>query len=196
MAVTVGVISHIIPAREMSQDRVQRLIDATSERMLDLAVNKGLASSREGLVIRDTRPDEDLGLAPTTAGVPLAAVRSWWTGALVAATLSRYWNALGLTPQLDTRRLVAFVGVSIPDANPTIQEVAFREGLTGSTTRAAYNLQQLYEELETIGYFSMPVIYEPNQFVFVEFWPRLAKAGGENIVFRALTCEARGPVVS
>ena len=173
--------SYVLPARLVPTFKEEALRRELEEALTRLSINAGIVTSRESLVVRDVLPNADLGLA----------TNSWLSPALVANTEVTF-----VTVALGNRRHLAFYGVSTESAAPSISMIYFRIGATGSSTFLLANLEGLYAEQETVGYFSEPVIYVPNETVFVRVLPRVTNAAGERIRLHALIAEPKGEAVS
>ncbi len=174
-------LSYIIPARIITTD-VERAVRAELERKLTvLSLNSGIVTSEDALVIRDAVPNTDFGLTS-----------NWWLSAAMVANTEMTL----LTVALNNKRHVGFYGVWVEGANPAVSMLYFRIGATGSTTFALFNLEELYAEEIAIGYFPEPVIYVPNETLFIRALPRIAAAGGERIGLKCLIAEPKGEQIS
>jgi len=174
-------VSYVLPARLVPAYEEKKLRIELEDILAKLSINAGIVTSRESLVIRDVLPAGDLGLG-----------NNWWlSAALVANTEMTFINVA-----LGNRRHLAFYGVSTEAAAPAISMAYFRIGATGSSTFLLANLEGLYAEQEPVGYFSEPVIYVPNETVFIRLLPRVTNAAGERIKLHALLAEPKGEAVS
>lgn len=100
-------------------------------------------------------------------------------------------------PIIPINRLLGFYKIVINDPNPVVDQITFRLGPAGGSALGIFDLTSLRAEMENIGFFKEPIIYEPNEGFFVTFWTRLAKAApGEDISFGALICEVVGQTIS
>jgi hypothetical protein len=101
-------------------------------------------------------------------------------------------------PQLATNKIAIFYKFANTSAIPLITGIRFRIGGQGSSTKASFYLQLETEaKLEPDVYFSEPVVYEPQDFIYIEAqYTAAVAAGGQTIPFGAFIIERLGPTVS
>lgn len=173
--------SYILPARLVPSHIEKVLRDNLADRLVNYAINSGIATSADALVVRDALPNTDFGLTS-----------NWWlSGAMVANTEMTF-----LTVALNNKRYVGFYGVWSESATPEVSMLYFRIGATGASTFALFNIEPLYAEQEAVGYFPEPIIYAPNETLFIRALPRIAAAGGARLGLKCLICEPKGEQVS
>ncbi len=138
--------SYLIPLSDLTlADRqeiranVQAILQANAER---LAIRDNLAD----LIIRDTLPFTDLGLA---------AQEDWLiAGAGILATELQYFSSL-----VAQDRVISFFGLGVESAAASISRVRLTLGAASTTVRGVFQLEALYSRLEPTGYFSSPIVY-------------------------------------
>lgn len=174
--------SGIIPSNELSlEERRRHRTDALAA-VEHRAINvKRIGAGPEEIVLRDIIPDIDLGLA-----------NRWFrTGALVAATINTYVNVA-----LAVQRCLVIYGVSVESPTLDCSFIYFRSGPAGATTRGIANLEYLNVRLETMGYLSKCVLWDPQETVFIQLWPRLTNALGDRVILHGAIAEPVGETVS
>jgi hypothetical protein len=173
--------SGIVPSNELGVEERRAMRENALHALNDRAINvKRIGGNQNEIAIRDIIPDTDFALA-----------NRWWiTGAIVAGAVTTYINAA-----IAAMRMVVFYGVSVESAAPACSMIYFRSGPAGATTRAIGNLEVLYSKLETDGYLSRAVIYDPQETAFVQVWGRVASAG-ERIILRGAIAEPVGESIS
>jgi hypothetical protein len=101
-------------------------------------------------------------------------------------------------PQLANNKVAIFYKFANTTAIPLTTAIRFRIGNQGSSTKGSFYLQLETEaKLEPDVYFSEPVVYEPQDFIYIEAWYTAAVgAGAQTIPFGAFIIERLGPTVS
>lgn len=176
--------SYLLPIGDLTlQERqeiranVNMVLDANASR---LAIRDRL----EDLIIRDTLPNTDLGLA---------AQEDWLiAGAGVVATELQYISAA-----LAQDRVIAFFGVGSETAAASISRIRLTLGAASTTVRGLFQLEALNTRLEPAGYFSSPIVFTKQETARIMVMPRLAfAANSERLTLFARTIEPIGAVVS
>ena len=185
-------MSYSVPTAELTlSDMKKYRIDAV-ESGVTRALALGIARTREELVVRDLLPLTDLGTAATgwltEEYITVGAVAAGWIWAFSFAAV----------PQLARTKIAVFYGWADVMAVPIATGVRFRLGATGATTKAVFLPQLAIQgKMEPDVYFTEPIVYDPEDFVFIEIYTTAATpAGGEQIPFRALIIERVGGTVS
>jgi len=193
-------MSYSVPTNELTLSDMKGYRTAAVEAGISRAMSLGIARVREELVVRDALPFTDFG-APagngwlteqyiTFGGVPTA-------GAWISAFSS---GALPLNvPQLARTKIAVFYGWADTMANPICVGVRFRVGANGATTKAVFLPQMAIDaKMEPDSYFTEPVVYDPEDFVYIELYGVgvATPAGGEVTPFRCLIIERVGGTVS
>ena len=175
--------SYVIPGRDVPAMDAKFIRDSLAIALISLLKNDGKIIDFSSGVVRS-------GLANADFAVGNATAQNWVTPALTANTVATYINNA-----LVNNKYAGFYGVcSI--ANPACASLRFAVGSTGGATRGRYQLQQLYAELQSVGYFPDPIIYAPTETVFVEVVPTATVAAGEALPMLVLIAEPKGPFVS
>jgi hypothetical protein len=83
------------------------------------------------------------------------------------------------------------------EATPVVTAVRFRQGAQGATTLASYFLQLPTEaKLEPDVYFSEPVVYNPQSWLYIEIYPTGNMGNQESIPFGCFIIEPTGGTIS
>lgn len=188
-------MSYVIPTNELTLTDMQRFRGGAIEAGIQRALSLGIARVREELVARDAFPFTDLGTAATgwqtdqyqTMAIP--AINAWCAAFGVALPASAF--------QLGRAQVVVFYKFADIDDTPFITGVRFREGATGASTKAAFFIQlESWAKLEPDVYFSEPVVYDPDDFLYIEVYPIGNLNNQQNIAFGAYIIERTGGTVS
>lgn len=176
--------SYLIPVGDMSLEARMNTRANCDDALIAAAKRLAIRDREEDLIIRDTLPNTDLGLA---------AQEDWLiAGAGVVATELQY-TALALA--ID--RCIGFFGLGVESAPPSISRVRLTLGAASSQIRGVYQIEPLYSRLETAGYFSEVVMFTRQEVCRIMVMPRLAFAvNTERLHFYARTIEPIGTVVS
>ena len=189
-------MSYIIPTNELTLTDIKAFRAAAVEAVIQRALALGLARSRDELVVRAALPFTDFGNG--AVGWTLEN----YSGPVITATgWGSVFNAGALpanAPTLANSKVAVFYKFSDYSAAPTITGIRFRIGGTGATTKATY-FQQLEtnSKLEPDFYFSEPVIYDPQDVVYIEaYYNAVVAAGAEGFAFGAFVVERLGANIS
>jgi len=172
--------SLLIPARAISSVEEKMVRDSLSSRLLDLLLKSGKIVNLGDGVVREALPNTDFALA----------AQDFITGALVINTEATYINVA-----LAANKYLGIYFVANLVAAPVITVIHFRTGAGGASTKASVMPQKLWAEMEPVGYLTQPIIYVPNETVFIRVVPNAASAG-ERLFIGALVAEPRGETVS
>lgn len=178
--------SYLVPVDNMTltDQRTYKLkaIEAGVGRMMELA----LVTSVDDLLVRLIRPKADLGV-----GVGAAAEENWRFNLTIA----------GLNPGAITQiarpanEIVVFFGIDNWDASPEVTIVTFRTALTGGTTKMMVDTQICRGYLNSAGFLSEPVVYDPQEDIYVDIAAD-AISGTQQCIFNGYIITKRGQVVS
>jgi len=153
---------------------------------LDRAVAKGIAPSRDELIVRHAQNIADFG----------TAADQWLTAALaVVGTAYTVFNNIA-TPTLATTRVAVFYKATVVTAPIPVSILSFREGAAAGTTKAVYDLEQLDGYLVPSGYLSEPVVYDPQQVLNVVATARIATGAQCRLILGCYIIEPKGAVIS
>ena len=96
-------------------------------------------------------------------GLDFACVVDDWQTAVLAAVNTFYTIFNGVvTPTLNAVRLAVWFGVGVETPLMPVSRLTWRSGGAAGNIIAEFDLEQLINRLETIGFFSEPVIFEPT----------------------------------
>lgn len=187
-------MSYAIPTNECTLTALTNYKLAAVEAGVDRSLAVGLARKREELVVREANPFPDFS-APGAVGwtnnyyvtAPAVGALAW---ALVFDTAA--------APTLLRTQIAVFYKITDASTNPVCTGVRFRVGPTGATTKASFFIQQFIDiKLEPEVWLSEPVVYDPEDVLFIEFYGRAATpVGGEEIGFGCFIIERVGATVS
>lgn len=177
-------LSTLIPLSDLSIEQRAAVRRNVEDILVRAAVKVAIRQDPADLIIRDTLPNTDLGLA---------AQEDWLiAGAGVVATELQYFSQA-----LANDRCVAFYGVGIESAPGSVARLRLTLGAASAQIRGVFQLEQLLSRLEPAGYFSEPVLFTRNETCRVMVMPRLAfAANSERLHLFARTVEPIGAVVS
>lgn len=189
-------MSYVIPTNELTLTDIRAFRGAAIEAGIVRALALGLARSREELVVREANPNPDF-----FDGVSGYLINYYVTRAAfpaVAGAWALVFNAAVLTaPLLARTHVVVFYKIADADADPQVTGVRFRVGPTGATTKASFFIQlPIDNKLESEVYLSEPVVYDPEDILFVEWCARIATPDPEELSFGAFIVERTGATVS
>ncbi len=187
-------MSYAIPTNELSLADRKAFINGAVQAGIARALALGIARQRAELVVREAHPGTDFS-APGAVG---------WTNEYYitqGAAANLVWALAcntGAVCQLARTSVAAFYKIADADNNPVTTAVRFRVGLTGATTKASFFIQQFIDiKLEPEVYLSEPVIYDPEDWLFIEHYGRAATpAAGEELSFGCFIIERAGGTIS
>jgi len=176
--------SYLIPIGDLSLDARVSIRQNAEEVLVNAARDLAIRSNDRDLIIRDTLPNTDLGLA---------AQEDWLiAGAGVVATELQYISAV-----LAVDRCIVFYGLGVETAAASISRLRMTLGAGSALIRGVYQLEQLYSRLEPAGYFSEAVLFTRQETCRIMVMPRLAFAANtERLHLLARTIEPIGAIVS
>jgi len=190
-------MSYVVPTNELTLTDIKAFRSAAVEAGIARALALGVARSRDELVVRGALPSTDFSVAAATGWAleqyrnPIIAAAGWGsafdTGALPA-----------FAPVLANSKVAVFYKFADYSAAPVVTGVRFRVGGTGATTRASFFLQlETGAKLEPDVYFTEPVVYDPQDVVYIELYYAAAVAAlAEQFAFGAYVIERLGATVS
>lgn len=125
-----------------------------------------------------------------------AALDQWNTAALAAIGVNyTCFQAVG-APVLAADRLAVFYKIGIETAPLPVSRVTFRSGGAAGNIVGVFDLEQLVNRLETDGYLSEPVVYDPSQTFAVQVLCRIATLAIARVQLGALIFEPAGNVIA
>lgn len=194
-------MSYAIPTNELTLTDRKNYINGAIEAGIVRALALGIARNREELVSREALPHNDFNDPATNGWANEYYVTGGGIGAnawVGAFGLSTGAGALVLPPRLARTSVAVFYKIMNAAAEPTITAVRFRLGAAGATTLASFMLQQFIDiKLEPEVYLSEPVVYSPEDWVFIEMYCRANTAeDGEELSFGCFIIERTGGTIS
>jgi hypothetical protein len=180
-------MSYAIAPNELSlADRKKYIEDA-----IQAGIGRGVAKlgvRPNELVVREAHPLTDFpGAYATEHYVSPAIAAIGWGFAGSGA-------AVGVLP---VGRVAVFYKGADADAAPAFTAVRFRLGPTGATTLASIFFQLIIDnKMESDFYISEPVVYDPQDNVFIQAYSRIAAHAAEELSFGCYIVEKVGSVVS
>jgi len=186
-------MSYVIPTPELSVAKLEFYRNEAKKAALKRAQDLKLATSMDELVFREANPGTDLS-QPAGSGY---TNETYLTGAAAINTWTSVYDTAGVA-RLGNRQIAVFYKVFVVNANPATTAVRFRLGLTGATTLGWFFVEQVINTaLVPEAWFSEPVVYNPDQFMFIEFYPMAAvPAAGERLGFGCFIAEPIGESIS
>lgn len=189
-------MSYVIPTNELSLADRKAFIAGAVEAGISRALALGVARGRDELVVREALPREDLGTAATgwVANNYLSMVipaANAWCSAFSNGALP------GTAFQLARTQVAVFYKFADTEGAPVVTGLRFRVGVTGATTKSVFSIQLPTEaKLEPDLYFTEPVIYDPEDWLYIEIYPTGNIAGQEHIPFGCYIVERTGGTIS
>jgi len=187
-------MSYAIPTNELTLTDRKVFINNAIEAGIARALSLGIARNKEELVAREAHPGTDFSL-PGAVGWTNEYYVTQGAAANLAWALVFDTNA---ACQLARTAVAVFYKIMDADADPVTTAVRFRLGVTGATTLASFYIQQFIDiKLESEVYLSEPVVYSPEDWLFIEHYGRAATgANGEELSFGCFIIERTGGTVS
>jgi hypothetical protein len=190
-------MSYIIPTNELTLTDIKQFRAAAVEAGITRALALGIARSRDELIVRLALPSTDFSVAAATGWAleqyrhPVIAAAGWGsvfdTGAVPA-----------FAPILANNKVAVFWKFADYSAAPVMQAIRFRVGGAGASTKAVFHFQlEIGAKLEPDLYFTEPVVYDPQDTIFIEAYYGAAIAAlTEQFAFGAFITERAGAVIS
>lgn len=188
-------MSYAIPTNELTLTDIKVFKNAAIDAGIKAASEAGIGRPNQ-LVVREAFPFTDFGnnalgwlLEQYTNPVIAAA---GWGSPFSAGALP------GFVPQLQRTKVAVFYKFAVTNALPLVSGVRFRVGNTGATTKASFFIQLPTEaKLEPDIYFSEPVVYLPEDWIYIEtYYTAAAGVGSQTIPFGCFIVERIGATVS
>lgn len=140
----IGSIADEIPGYSVLQSRAQRIDSITSW------LKQG--NTPASIDVREPQPTLDFA----------CTVDDWQTPVLAAVnTFYTIFNGV-ITPTLNAVRIAVWYGVAVETAAFPVSRLTWRTGGAAGNIIAEFDLEQLINRLESIGFFSEPVIFDPT----------------------------------
>lgn len=186
-------MSYIVPTNELTLTDIKGFRASAVEAGITRALALGLARTRDELIVRMAFPFTDFpnGWTIEQYRNPLIAAVGWGSvfdaGAVPA-----------FAPALANSKVAVFFKFADYSVAPVISGIRFRVGGTGATTKAFF-FQQLETgaKLEPDVYFTEPVVYDPQDTVYLEaYYDAPVAALGEAFAYGCFIVERAGANVS
>jgi len=188
--------SYAVPTNELTLTDIKGFKSAAQEAGILRALSLGIGSSREELVIREALPLTDMSLV-TVNGY---GTEYYITDAITAVGWQLVFNTVAgavVSPVLAANKVAVFYKVADADGDPAATAVRFMVGPGGATTKAVFPIQLgIDNKLESDLYFSKPVVYDPQDTLFIQFYSRVAVHVAEELSFGCYIIERQGATVS
>ena len=184
-------MAYAIPVDELSIAKMESFRDKARAAALKRAQALKLATTMDELVFREAYPATDFG-----AGATGYTNETYITGAAAANAWTSVFDTAAV-PQLGNNKIAVFYKIMNEDAAPACTAVRFRLGATGATTLGWFHIEQFQNvKMTPEVYLSEPIVYNPSQWLFIEFYARAAIAVGERLQFGCFIAEPVGEQVS
>jgi len=195
-------MSYAVSTNELSLADRKVYLEAAKKAGIARALALGIARTEEELVVREALPREDLG-----TGTPAAPATGWFSNEyqsmIIPAAVNAWISAFsgGALPasafQLARTQVAVFYKFAAAEATPVVTGLRFRVGVTGATTKAVFSIQLPTEvKLEPDVYLTEPVIYDPEDWLYIEVYVTGNIGNRESIPFSCFIVERTGGTVS
>ncbi len=189
-------MSYVVATNELTLTDRKNFVNGAIEMGVNRALSLRLASSREELVVREAFPFDDLGGAAVgwTTNDYLSMVlpaANAWASAFSSGALP------GTQRQLGNNQIAVFYKFADVEDAPVVNAVRFRQGVGGATTLGSFFLQlPTLTKIEPDVYFSEPIVYNPQSWMYIEIYHTGNVGGQEHIPFGCFIIEPTGGTVS
>jgi hypothetical protein len=157
--------SFILPKGELTATDTRNFREAAIAAGLSRASVK-LGVAQDELVVRQFYCLLDAG----------TALEQWNTAALaVVGTAYSVFQAIA-APILAQNKLAVFYGCGVETAPCPVGLLTFRSGGAAGNIKAEFDLERIVNSLETEGYFSMPIPWDPTEQMAIQATARIATA--------------------
>jgi len=127
-------------------------ISNASQRISSIKSWLQAGNTPESIDIREPQPFIDFGCTVDDWQTPvLAAVNTYYT----------IFNGV-VTPTLNAVRIAVWYGVAVETAGFPVSRLQWRNTSAAGNVIAEFDLEQLINRLESIGFFSEPVLFDPT----------------------------------
>jgi len=151
--------SFLVPQETMTLTEIRNYKEAAIKAGVDRmgpSPGLGIVTTPDDLTVRIIRAQADLAVTGSTVG------EDQWAWTLAAGINAGLVNVL-----LPANQLVVFYGVDDYDANPVATLMTFGTAATGGVTKMIVDLQECRGFTYCAGMFSEPVVYDPQQRIYI-----------------------------
>lgn len=191
-------MSYVVPTNELTLTDIKTYKTAAVRAGIVRALALGLARTEEELIVRQALPNTDfpLGWFQEEYRNPVVAAAGW--GCPFDLNLAGAGVLPGNAPVLANSKVAVFYKFADYTAAPVVTGVRFRVGGTGATTKGIFQIQlDTNSKLEPDIYFTEPVVYDPQDVVFIElYYTAAVGVGAEQFAFGCFITERAGSNVS
>jgi hypothetical protein len=185
-------MSYAIPKDELSISKMEAFRTNAKMAALKKANDLKLAATLKELTFREAAPGTDLS-QPAGAGYTNEV---YLTGAVAANVWTSVYDT-AVVPTLGRRQVAVFYKVWNRTVPAQITAVRFRLGPTGATTLGWFHIEMLDVQQTAELYFSEPVVFGPDERLFIEcISPVAIAAVGEHLGFGCFIAEPVGESIS
>ena len=192
-------MSYVIPTNELTLTDIKNFKGAAVEAGIARALALGLAQNEKELVVREAHPGTDFSLPGAVGWTNEYYITQGAAGALAwAGVFDTSVAAVVNAPQLARTSVAVFYKMMDAAEDPVVTAVRFRVGVTGATTKASFFIQPFIDiKLEPEVWLSEPVVYDPEDWLYMEYYGRAnTAAGGEELSFGCFIVERTGGTIS
>lgn len=190
-------MSYTLATNELTLTDIKQFRGQAVEAGINRALGAGIARTREELVVRDALPFTDFG----AGAVGWTLTDSYRGPVIAAAGWGSPFNAGALpvnAPTLAVNKVAVFFKFADYTPIPLVAGERYRVGGTGASTRAAFQTQLVTgAKIEPDHYYSEPVVYDPQDVVYLELmYTGAVVAGAEMFAYGAFIIERVGATIS
>jgi len=190
-------MSYVVPVNELSLADRKAYLEGAKEAGILRALALGIARVREELLVREALPHVDLWDGVSGYSITDYYITRNAFPAVVGTWALVYNTAVLTAPALARTRVAVFYKIADADQDPQVTGVRFRVGATGATTKASFFIQLPIDiKLEPEVFLSEPVVYDPEDIMFIEWVARVATPAPEELSFGCFIIERTGGTVS
>ena len=183
-------MSYIVPTNELTLTQQNAAREKAVEAGIKRAIATKAIAGRDQAVVRECDNVVDFG----------CGVGGWLTMPLlvVGGLYSVFATAVpaALTPTLAVNRVAVFYKVNLEEWPIAVNLLSFREGATAGSTLAVFDLEGLTDKLETEGYFTEPISYDPQRVLNIIVTCRIVTNLQARVRLGCFIIEPSGPVIS
>ena len=164
-----------MPVTHMSLEEKRRIEEELKDELKRRALEQGVVTSEDDLVIRDLLPKTDLG-----------ATNEVWTQTLSSG--NAYNNTY--TPSASDKKVIGIYGVKNKATSPLTTAIKFSVGSGGAIVKDIWEIESVMLEENTEGIATMPIIYDKNETITIAQYA--SGTGTDGIILLGLVAEPKG----